>query len=148
MCFPVTSLYLFCRGGFPDTKSTLQARRLLEVNDWNMGHAAEMYYADPPEEEGLSDEEEDDRGIDQSSAPGPPQSSATAGPTTGRAKSNTQRKKFATLGDLSAGGAQGGDDDSGKEDNPQDLFAGGEKSGLAVQNPDDLKKKIIEKAKK
>jgi UBX domain-containing protein 1 len=29
----------------------------------------------------------------------------------------------------------------------QDLFAGGEKSGLAVQNPEDLKKRIVTRAK-
>ncbi|RMZ92454.1 hypothetical protein DV736_g350, partial [Chaetothyriales sp. CBS 134916] len=35
------------------------------------------------------------------------------------------------------------------EDEKQDLFAGGEKSGLAVQNPqDDLKKRILEKAQR
>lgn len=59
------------------------------------------------------------------------------------------QKKFATLGDLSAGDSHGhshGDDSS--DDEKQDFFAGGEKSGLAVQNPDDIKKKIIEKAKK
>lgn len=57
------------------------------------------------------------------------------------------RKKFATLGDLGATDAGGESSDEGDRD-PQDLFAGGEKSGLAVQNPDDLKNKIIEKAKK
>lgn len=64
-----------------------------------------------------------------------------------------RRKKYATLGDL--GGAAGshsghghdGDKSDDGEDN-QNLYAGGEKSGLAVANPDDLKKKIIERAKK
>ena len=62
-----------------------------------------------------------------------------------------QRKKFATLGDLSAGGPEGpsqAGDDSDDDETKQDMFAGGEKSGLAVQNPDDLKKKILEKAKR
>ena len=67
------------------------------------------------------------------------------------------KKKFATLGDIRGGGAAGheghghdnddDDDDDDKDDN-QNLYAGGEKSGLAVENPDDLKKKIIERAKK
>ena len=64
------------------------------------------------------------------------------------------KKKFATLGDLGGGSAGGhaghghdnGDDDD--DDENHDLFAGGEKSGLAVQNPDDIKRKIIERAKK
>ncbi|OOO11743.1 ATPase-like, ParA/MinD [Aspergillus oryzae] len=61
-------------------------------------------------------------------------------------RKSAPKKKFATLGDFSSGGG----DDSEEEDDAvnQDLFAGGEKSGLAVQNPDDIKKKIIEKAKR
>ncbi|KAJ5223749.1 UBX domain-containing protein 1 [Penicillium chermesinum] len=56
------------------------------------------------------------------------------------------KKRFATLGDFASQGA----DDSSEEDGSvdQDFFAGGEKSGLAVQNPDDLKKKILEKARR
>ena len=69
------------------------------------------------------------------------------------------KKKFATLGDLrgSAGPSHAGhghDDDDDDDDfepsdeDNQNLYAGGEKSGLAVENPDDLKKKILERAKK
>jgi UBX domain-containing protein 1 len=59
------------------------------------------------------------------------------------------QKKFATLGDF-GNDSHGHDDpnDSDYDDEKQDMFAGGEKSGLAVQNPDDLKKKILEKARK
>lgn len=49
------------------------------------------------------------------------------------------------MGDVGASGANGDDSD---DDEQHDLFAGGEKSGLAVQNPDDLKKRILEKAQK
>lgn len=56
------------------------------------------------------------------------------------------KKKFATLGDFSAGDTHDSSEDDGMDD--QDFFAGGEKSGLAVQNPDDLKKKILEKARR
>ncbi|RMZ78944.1 hypothetical protein DV737_g3686, partial [Chaetothyriales sp. CBS 132003] len=39
--------------------------------------------------------------------------------------------------------------DESSDDEKQDLFAGGEKSGLAVQNPqDDIKKRILEKAQR
>lgn len=69
-------------------------------------------------------------------------------PTGSSSSRQPERKKFATLGDISSGGKDAADDDNEDEDLPQDLFAGGEKSGLAVQNPDDIKKKIIEKAKK
>lgn len=59
------------------------------------------------------------------------------------------QKKFATLGDF-GNDPHGHDDpnDSDYDDEKHDLFAGGEKSALAVQNPDDLKKKILEKARK
>lgn len=83
--------------------------------------------------------------------------------TSSMASSNPTRqpakKKFATLGDLTSSGRAGGhaghsrghsddDDDDYKDDENPDLFAGGEKSGLAVQNPDDLKRKLLERAKK
>ena len=69
------------------------------------------------------------------------------------------KKKFATLGDIRGGAGpshagHGHDDDDDEEDyepsddDNQNLYAGGEKSGLAVENPDDLKKKILERAKK
>ena len=77
------------------------------------------------------------------------------------ASGQAPKKKFATLGDLRgsagpshAGHGHGHDDDDKdedyepSEDENQNLYAGGEKSGLAVENPDDLKKKIIERAKK
>lgn len=58
-------------------------------------------------------------------------------------------KRFATLGDFNSNQR----DDSDSDDDNQDMYAGGDKSGLAIQNPgrngaEDLKKKIIEKARK
>lgn len=67
-----------------------------------------------------------------------------SGPSQSKKQPTTQ-KKFATLGDFNASGGNG---DDSEDDDKQDLFAGGEKSGLAVQNPDDLKKRILEKAQK
>ena len=83
--------------------------------------------------------------IPTTSSAAPPASSSSKAPS---------NKKFATLGDLGGGGTghaghgHDHDDDSDDNDENQDFFAGGEKSGLAVQNPDDLKRKILEKAKK
>lgn len=59
------------------------------------------------------------------------------------------QKKFATLGDVSSAPAN----DESDSDHDQDLYAGGDKSGLAIQNPgqknsEDLKKKILDKARK
>ncbi|KAL8909037.1 MAG: hypothetical protein Q9207_000488 [Kuettlingeria erythrocarpa] len=108
----------------------------------------------------------------------PPNSSAPSGPPVGRTlggnpvpqpiqttsrmpdqSSSSSRappkKKFATLGDLGGGGSGGhaghghdNDSDDSDYDPKQDLYAGGEKSGLAVENPDDLKKRILERARK
>ncbi|KAJ5948979.1 UBX domain-containing protein 1 [Penicillium verhagenii] len=73
-------------------------------------------------------------------------SSASAAPRPSVTKRAVPKKRFATLGDFAS--TSGGDDseDDGSEDH--DFFTGGEKSGLAVQNPDDLKKKILEKARR
>lgn len=67
------------------------------------------------------------------------------------AASAAPKKKFGSLKDLASSGPSRGAADSDDEDDTDydpDLYAGGEKSGLAVQNPDDLKRKILEKAKK
>ncbi|KAI9768408.1 MAG: hypothetical protein M1835_006875 [Candelina submexicana] len=93
-----------------------------------------------------------------------PTTSQASPPTKSSSRSKpTSTKKFATLGDLNQGQAgshgHGGhghahddddDDDSDYDDRKQNMFAGGEKSGLAVKNPDprDQVRKIIEKAKK
>lgn len=89
-------------------------------------------------------------GGDSTPQPIPTTSSAPA-PSSSRNKQAPQ-KKFATIGDL-GGGAHAGhghdddDDDDSDNDEKQNLFTGGEKSGLAVKNPDDLKKRIITRAK-
>ncbi|KAJ5649725.1 UBX domain-containing protein 1 [Penicillium longicatenatum] len=72
-----------------------------------------------------------------------PSSSAAPEPA---AKRSAPKKKFATLGDFASTSGGDSSEDDGSEDH--DFFAGGEKSGLAVQNPDDLKKKILEKARR
>lgn len=72
----------------------------------------------------------------------PPSASSASSSRQPPARSQPQRG-LRTLGDLqsSGGGSQGhghdGDDDDSdyQDDENQDLFAGGEKSGLAVQNP-------------
>lgn len=75
--------------------------------------------------------------------------SSSAGPeASSSARGAAPRKKFATLGDFSQGNAAGGDSSDGDDSDDHDFFTGGEKSGLAVQNPDDLKRKILEKARR
>ncbi|ETN44720.1 uncharacterized protein HMPREF1541_10390 [Cyphellophora europaea CBS 101466] len=72
-------------------------------------------------------------------------SAATASTSSSKPSKAPNQKKFATLGDFNSGSKNDDDDD---DDEKQDFFAGGEKSGLAVQNPDDLKKRILEKAQR
>jgi UBX domain-containing protein 1 len=78
------------------------------------------------------------------SQPIPVAASSSSSAPQSKNQSGTQ-KKFATLGDVSGSGTNGDESD---DDDKQDMFAGGEKSGLAVQNPDDLRKRILEKAQK
>jgi len=78
-----------------------------------------------------------------------PTTSSQSQSSTSRKAQKKPQKKFATLGDFGGDGHNHDDDDSDDDEEPDhDLYTGGEKSGLAVQNPDDLKKKILEKARK
>ncbi|EXJ91704.1 hypothetical protein A1O3_00254 [Capronia epimyces CBS 606.96] len=144
-----------------------QARQFLAANDWNLETALATYYAaqddhveDPDDDSDYIDDDEPatsnqshpqyGSGRRLGEGPSDPQpipvapisASSSSQP---KKESSAQKKKFATLGDFGSSGANGGDSD---DDEKHDLFAGGEKSGLAVQNPDDLKKRILEKAQK
>lgn len=132
-----------------------KAEEYLASSSWDLSSAVTEFY-NPP------DESEDTQQAPEPSAPPPtapqpiPTSTGMPPPPTAKAP----KKKFATLGDLRGGGGPShaghghddDDDDDGdfepSDDENQNLYAGGEKSGLAVENPDDLKKKIIERAKK
>ena len=127
----------------------VQAQEYLAANGWDIEAAVTEFFAEQDEalQEGntgggqpLGTGGPSGRSLGDTSAPSAssrPQQSSSG--TRGRSS-----KKFATLGDFAS---SGGGHSSDEDDNPnQDFFAGGEKSGLAVQNPDDLKKKIIEKA--
>ncbi|KAJ0413585.1 P-loop containing nucleoside triphosphate hydrolase protein [Aspergillus carlsbadensis] len=108
------------------------AQEYLATNGWDVEAAVTEFYAEQ----------------DENAHGGGPDAAGESSSSTPRESSTSQRqppKKFATLGDLTSGAGDSSDDD---DDENQDFFAGGEKSGLAVQNPDDLKKKIIEKARR
>ncbi|KAL4942901.1 P-loop containing nucleoside triphosphate hydrolase protein [Aspergillus oleicola] len=110
-----------------------EAQGYLATNGWDLEAAVTEFFAEQDETAGSAE------------AAGQP--SAESSSSTPRESSSSRRqpsKKFATLGDLTTGAGDSSDDD----DENQDFFTGGEKSGLAVQNPDDLKKKIIEKARR
>ncbi|KAH8434607.1 protein phosphatase regulator SHP1 [Aspergillus melleus] len=124
-------------------------------NDWDLEAAVTDFFAE--QDEAL---QEPARTTANESAPsggrslgGGSSDSPSLNPQSSSSSRNpAPKKRFATLGDYTSGsgGAGSGDADSSEEDDNvnQDFFAGGEKSGLAVQNPDDVKKKIIEKAKR
>ncbi|KAL8858582.1 MAG: hypothetical protein Q9178_004876 [Gyalolechia marmorata] len=149
-----------------------EARRYLESSQWDLEAAATEYYTsleeataeDEPPSEPLPEPEETSPDAAPANSGGRtlaggnvPQPIPTISSMPDQSSSGSKaapKKKFATLGDLSGGGSghagHGHDDDSDDSDyDPkQDLFAGGEKSALAVQNPDEMKKKILERARK
>ncbi|KAL1991894.1 hypothetical protein VTN49DRAFT_5202 [Thermomyces lanuginosus] len=146
------SQFCFTTGADPS-----DARQYLEANAWDLDAAVAEYYADQDEE--MLNPPSASAGAGGGDFAGgrrlgtgepaePPRTARTLGGATASASRPSQprsapKKKFATLGDLTSQRSE----DSEEDDN-QDFFAGGEKSGLAVQNPDDIKREIIEKARR
>ena len=137
----------------------------MTAHDWDISSAAEDYYHSldgyPSENEAAAPNSSNSPAHTQPAASGPrtlagdavPQPIPTTSnmpPAPSSSSNQPPKKKFATLGDLGDSHAGHGHDDDGDEtdEENQDLFAGGEKSGLAVQNPEDLKRKIIERARR
>ncbi|KAI9760518.1 MAG: cytosolic Fe-S cluster assembly factor cfd1 [Chaenotheca gracillima] len=155
-----------------------EAEQYLGTNRWDLSGAAAEYYTSQEEatNEAMGadevDEQEDSStpeanvpsgggrslGSGSAAAAPAPKASGSAGAPSSKSSGGVINKKFATLGDLSKdpGHAHGGghghdDDDDDDPDEKQDLFAGGEKSGLAVQDPGNPKtqvKDILNKARK
>ncbi|KAL8772780.1 MAG: hypothetical protein Q9209_002125 [Squamulea sp. 1 TL-2023] len=150
-----------------------ESRRYLESSQWDLEAAATEYYTsleeaageDQPPSDSVPEAEETlpdapppysgGRTLAGDSVPQPIPTTSSMPNQSSSSSRAAPKKKFATLGDLSGGGSgghagHGHDDDSDDSDyDPkQDLFAGGEKSALAVQNPDEMKKKILERARK
>ncbi|KAG8627992.1 hypothetical protein KVT40_003865 [Elsinoe batatas] len=105
------------------------ARQILEAANWNSEEAVRLYYesqdADETEEPGMDEDDTPQR----AGGAGASQGGKSSGPS--RAPPNQSRMR--TLRDLQSG--SGGDDSDDEDETKQDFFAGGEKSGLAVQNP-------------
>ncbi|OAX77399.1 hypothetical protein ACJ72_08303, partial [Emergomyces africanus] len=125
--------------------SPAEAREYLATSNWDLQDALADFY--PDQDDAMQDYSEPD------DEPAQPSGGRTLGgaappPSSESSVREAPRKKFATLGDLSAGDAGAHDHSDHDTDEAQDMFAGGEKSGLAVQNPDDIRQKIIEKAKR
>jgi UBX domain-containing protein 1 len=135
-----------------------QATQYLSANDWDLDGAAASLMAD-------IDEAEDDAAADtapqasaasasasaSASQPAPPEytgprtldgrpAPAYAGSSSSASKKPQPKKKgLATLSSLGGGGHDHEDDDSDEDYDdahaPRDTYAGGEKSGLALQDP-------------
>lgn len=103
------------------------AQTALASANWNLEEAVALYFA--AQEGGDEGEAE----APQASASAPTASAPQ--PSSGAARSRQPPQgRMRTLRDLQGGGNDDDDEDDGRD--PQDFFAGGEKSGLAVQNPD------------
>jgi UBX domain-containing protein 1 len=131
-----------------------EAQEYLAANGWDIEAAVTEFFAEQDEAMqgantvgGRSLGGADSAASAGQSLGGSSSQSGTATPQQSSSSSRkpTSKKRFATLGDFASGGGDSSDEDDTEN---QDFFAGGEKSGLAVQNPDDLKRKIIEKARK
>ncbi|KAI4765545.1 SEP-domain-containing protein [Aureobasidium sp. EXF-3400] len=109
--------------------SPATAQTALTASDWNLEQAVTLYFAsqDAPAEDSddLSDED---------AAPSLPSTTPAANNNTpaNRPPPNNQSNMVRTFRDLQN---DEGDDDHADQDPQQDFFAGGEKSGLAVQDP-------------
>lgn len=137
-----------------DSKLTYpKAETYLAANQWDLSSAAAEYYTSLEEASGQYSPEESPES-ETHSTPQPIPTTTKMPPPPPSDSREQPKKKFATLGDLGGdkasphGRHSHGSDDDEDSDSDQDLFAGGEKSGLALRNPADIKKKIIEKAKK
>lgn len=129
----------------------MQASEYLEASHWNLSAAVGSYFADD-EEVPASAAGSSSQAVPEPEYTGPrtldgrpaPQSAFPS--SSSSSKKPAKKKGLATLSSIGGGGNDhdhdhDDDDDDEEEDDlndrrgPRDLFAGGEKSGLAVQDP-------------
>ncbi|PYI22932.1 SEP-domain-containing protein [Aspergillus violaceofuscus CBS 115571] len=127
------------------------AQEYLAASEWDLEAAVTEFFAEQDEAmQGANTGSGQGIGAETGPAAGRTLGgSSSQSPSTTPQPSSSRRtgpkKRFATLGDFASGAGESSEEEDSVN---QDFFAGGEKSGLAVQNPDDIKKKIIEKAKR
>lgn len=134
--------------------SPADAQQFLAANRWDLSGAAAEYYTSQEEgiegaQEGTEDPQEPEAYTGPRTLDGRPAPQAIAAvASSSRSAPPPRRGGIATLGSIAQAPAAGhghghahdDDDDSDDDDfepdeKPRDLFAGGEKSGLAVQDP-------------
>lgn len=98
----------------------------------NLEEAVSLYFAAGDEQHDHdADFDEDEEPANQAPPPTMPPQQAQPSASSGSRRPPGQRPKQMTLGDLQ----RGADDEDDEEEKDQDMYAGGEKSGLAVQEP-------------
>ncbi|OBT78629.1 hypothetical protein VF21_02231 [Pseudogymnoascus sp. 05NY08] len=140
-----------------------EAEQFLISSDWDLEDAAATFYASqedaPAETEGGAPAPEEYTGPRTLDGRPAPESRTPTVASSSRPPRRAPRSGIATLGSIASDSAQHGHDDDDSDDpdfhddeQPRDLFAGGEKSALAVQDPRrndprNLVDEIIKKAK-
>lgn len=127
-----------------------QATQYLEAHNWDISAACTAWFEDAEEEpaataRGSQSQAASDNYTGPRTLDGRPAPEASSSSSRAARKPATQQKKkgIATLGSLGGGSHHHDDDDDDDDDFDGDddddgrgnLFAGGEKSGLAVQDP-------------
>ncbi|QIX01964.1 hypothetical protein AMS68_007481 [Peltaster fructicola] len=107
--------------------SASTAQSTLAAADYDIEAAIALFYA--ASDGGAAEQDEASDSQEQSLPQAQPSQAPAASSSSRRAPQNSS--KLRTLRDLQASA----NDDDDEEERDQDLFAGGEKSGLAVQNP-------------
>lgn len=112
----------------PSYSPQFQAQGALQAANGNLEQAISLFYAQQEEPE----DDDDEQAGDNAAQPTPAQPSSShqhSSNPTGQRRPPGQRPKQMTLGDLQRENAESDDEDE------RDRYAGGEKSGLAVENP-------------
>ncbi|PSK36751.1 hypothetical protein B9Z65_1934 [Elsinoe australis] len=109
--------------------SPAAARQILEAANWNTEEAVRLYYESQDADEADDPEMDEDETPQRAGGAGAPQ----GGQSSQSSRPPPNQSRMRTLKDLQS--ASAGDESDDEDENKQDFFAGGEKSGLAVQNP-------------
>ncbi|KAF8425557.1 hypothetical protein EV426DRAFT_595633 [Tirmania nivea] len=124
-----------------------QARYYLEASKWDLSMAVERYFNG--DFGGYNNGESDDEDMEDFSSSVPPSAPAGGSSSSSGTKATGASKKLVSLSDFKREDASESDSDG--EERQKDFFAGGEKSGLAIQEPGkggkDIIQNILSKAK-
>ncbi|KAF2841517.1 SEP-domain-containing protein [Patellaria atrata CBS 101060] len=140
----------------------VEADNILSMSNWDVANATALYYetqesqeqAEAEEDELMEEAPSSGGGRTLGGAPAP--SAAASSSSAPRAAPGPQRG-LRTLRDLQGGSGSHGhahdSDDDDDDENRQDFYTGGEKSGLAVENPgsqnaQDLVNRVLQRAQR